>query len=561
MTKPQLELSKDLHLPANAVTQKFGILGRSGSGKSYAAGKLAEELLDVGAQVVVLDPVGVWYGLRLDADGKRPGFPIPVLGGLRGDIPLEAGAGALVADLVVDKGTSAILDVSMFRKGDRKRFATDFAEQLFHRKKSARSPIHVIVEEAQVFVPQRAMGDEARLLGAFEDLLKLGRNFGIGSTLISQRPQSVNKDALNQAECLLVFQTNGTQERKALKEWVVDQGMDVNLLDELPGLAVGTAYVWSPQWLRVLRKVRIGKKRTYNASATPELGEKVVSRELAPVDLEQLQVAMKDVVARASETDPKSLRKRVAELEAQLRKAQGAAPAERLVPVSVVEPEHLERLEKVSAELVGAIREARALARPEEVARRIDALAAGRPAPSPAPSQRAALRVVPSTESAGGLGAGERRMLGALAMKHPEPLSRAQLGVLSGYAASGGTFRTYLPTLKRLGLVEQNGDTVRLTAEGVTAAGDAVAAAPRSPEAVQEMWRGALGQGERKMLDVLIQAYPDSMTRGALGAMSGYAAGGGTFRTYLPKLKRLGLVEVKGDEVRASDSLFMGGAA
>ena len=52
-----------------------------------------------------------------------------------------------------------------------------------------------------------------------------------------------------------------------------------------------------------------------------------------------------------------------------------------------------------------------------------------------------------------GLGAGERKMLEALALRHPDPLSKAQLGLLAGYAASGGTFRTYLPRLHRAGLV------------------------------------------------------------------------------------------------------------
>ena len=58
------------------------------------------------------------------------------------------------------------------------------------------------------------------------------------------------------------------------------------------------------------------------------------------------------------------------------------------------------------------------------------------------------------------------------------------------------------------------------------------------------------------MLEVLIAAYPKSLTKAELGEASGYEAAGGTFRTYLPKLKRLGLVEVDSDQVRASEELF-----
>src|SRR5436309_598759 len=123
-----LRIAPDLALPLDAVTEKLAFLGRTGSGKSYAAQKLAEEIHAAGAQFVALDPVGIWWGLRLAADGKRAGLEIPVLGGLHGDIPLEAGAGALIANLVVDRGVSMVLDVSQFESdADKARFAQAFA--------------------------------------------------------------------------------------------------------------------------------------------------------------------------------------------------------------------------------------------------------------------------------------------------------------------------------------------------------------------------------------------------------------------------------------------------
>src|SRR5581483_9717420 len=197
MSWARLALSPDLVLPLDAVTQKFAILARSGAGKSYAAGVLTEQMLLAGAQVVVLDPVGIWYGLRL-GPGAEPqgGLPVPVLGGEHGDLPLDPGSGAAVARVIAERGVSLVLDVSALRKGQRKDFMTAFAEELFHRKKTARGPLHLVIEEAQVFVPQRILRGEERLAGAMEDLVKLGRNYGIGVTLISQRPQAVHKDVL-----------------------------------------------------------------------------------------------------------------------------------------------------------------------------------------------------------------------------------------------------------------------------------------------------------------------------------------------------------------------------
>jgi ATP-dependent Clp protease ATP-binding subunit ClpA len=45
-----MKIAKDLDLPIDAVTQKFAFLGRTGSGKSYGATKLAELMLEAKAQ-------------------------------------------------------------------------------------------------------------------------------------------------------------------------------------------------------------------------------------------------------------------------------------------------------------------------------------------------------------------------------------------------------------------------------------------------------------------------------------------------------------------------------
>ncbi|WP_413783393.1 hypothetical protein [Mycolicibacterium obuense] len=41
---------------------------------------LAEELMDAGCLICVIDPTGVWHGLRSSADGREPGFPVVILG-------------------------------------------------------------------------------------------------------------------------------------------------------------------------------------------------------------------------------------------------------------------------------------------------------------------------------------------------------------------------------------------------------------------------------------------------------------------------------------------------
>ncbi len=134
-----MRFGNGFELPANIVTQAVGIMGRRGSGKTYTATRLFELLHAESAQQIVIAPTGVWWGLRLAANGKGRGLDVPVLGGLHGDIPLEPDTGALIARTLVEAGCSMILDVGQMTKTGERRFATDFAEELFQWKKRARA--------------------------------------------------------------------------------------------------------------------------------------------------------------------------------------------------------------------------------------------------------------------------------------------------------------------------------------------------------------------------------------------------------------------------------------
>jgi hypothetical protein len=68
-------------LSADALDDRITIVGTAGSGKTYAAKGFVERLLEAGARVTVVDPLGVWWGLRASADGAAPGYPLVVFGG------------------------------------------------------------------------------------------------------------------------------------------------------------------------------------------------------------------------------------------------------------------------------------------------------------------------------------------------------------------------------------------------------------------------------------------------------------------------------------------------
>lgn len=595
-----IRISESLSLPIDAVTQTFGIVARKGAGKTYLAGVIAEQMIDARAQVVIIDPVGNWWGLRVAADGVSKGKDIFVIGGRHGDLPLVPEAGAKIADVLVSKQISAVIDVSRFRKNERKRFAADFAEEFFQLKKDQPSAVHLFIEEAQLFVPQRSGPDEARMLGAFEDIVRVGRNYGIGCSLISQRPQSVNKEVLSQVECLIALQVNGVHERKALDEWVQEAGADRKLVNELPGLSRGEGYVWSPAWLRIFKKVRFVQKTTFDASATPEAGRAAKTAKLVAVDVDALRADLEEVVAKAERDDPKALKRRITELERQLK----AAPTAAATPM-VPDPDAVRRLvmseisaafqtmrETLGKELAdkltfyaeqaraqfeylegfaGVLRskdnwDAKALTLQGETALKKIAMVPAKIIRESPPCQDFSPRTVaakrttaPANQNGADLAGPERRILNAIAWMEaigvPQPEQPA-VAFLAGYTYGGGAFNNPRGRLNQRGLVRYVGSNqIELTD-----AGRQLAEFPEMIGSDVELHQAILSRlpgPEQRLLTPLLKHWPKPMTNEQLAQAANYTAGAGAFNNPRGRLRSLGLIEYpQAGMVRARDILF-----
>jgi hypothetical protein len=585
----KLKLADDLALPADeAVTQKYGFIGRSGSGKSYAAMKLAELFLENGAQIIALDWVGIWWSLRLAADGKRPGFEhVYIFGGEHADVDLRPESGALMADLVVDKHISVVLDVMHFRKAERTRFATAFAEQFFHRKKTARTACHLFIEEAQAYLPQMVRGDEARMVGVFEDIGKVGRNYGIGNSLISQRPQAINKDVLNQVEVLLAFQTNGPQERKAIAGWTAENtDAGAALVQELPKLDIGHAQVWSPQWLRVARQVHISQRVTYDASSTPKgIAKTIRPTALGKADLEQLGEQIAATIEKAKADDPRELRKQVADLKKELAsKVPLPASKETMLAPKVVEKFvlkdgqidkaekliaraesvigiYLDRCEKVAESIKGAIdpivealgHAATGIESAIESTRNTQAtteqrVVNHRQAPVMSTHGRRVAPVAATNRPApvvspDGVSKAEQRILDAVAWwkaANIDSPTRHQVAFVAGYTVNGH-FNNMVGSLRTKGLVDYpQGGGVSLTDAGEQAANPPEVVQTREGliEAVTAVLKG---ESPRRIFKAVVDAGRD-LTRDELAELTNYTVNG-HFNNMVASLRSLGVID------------------
>jgi DNA helicase HerA-like ATPase len=303
MAAMKLHIGSGLTLGDDIVTQAIAVVGKRGAGKTNTAVVLAEELIKARQHVVILDPVSVWWGLRLAKDGISEGLPITILGGDRGDIPLESGAGALVADLIVDEGVSCILDLGTFTQNEKAKFVADFAEHLYRRKAKNREPLHVILDEAQRFAPQRRLyPGEERMLGAIEQLFLQARARGVGGTMITQRPAILNKNILTQVDALIALQLVAPQDKKAVDEWIQDNGSAEarsELMAQLPRFEKGQAAFWAPGWMETFKVVQVRERETFDSSRSPQRGD--VHREpkqLPPAALEAFRKKMAATIER-----------------------------------------------------------------------------------------------------------------------------------------------------------------------------------------------------------------------------------------------------------------------
>jgi hypothetical protein len=528
-------------IPSGALEQHVAIVGRTGSGKSYAARGAVEALLEEGRQVVVLDPTGVWWGLRAAAVGE-PGYPVPVIGGDRADVPLAADVGETLATLLVARRQSAVIDTSAFTMGERRRFYGAFLARLHHENRAA---LHLVVDEADELAPQRPLPDQTPVLHQMDRIVRRGRARGFRVLMITQRPAVLHKDVLSQAGCLIAMQLTASQDRAAIGAWIegqADRAEAKALLATLPRLRTGEGWVWWPHAGPPVQQ-RFPRIRTLDTGSTPEHGQETTEATLsdAGVDLEALRAALSAApAAKPARDDSKALAALRAERDrlqrerdaaiAELEAYRGAvtAAAGLLAPLAGGGDTRPERPQEDTAEPAAMHQEAKK-ARP---------------------------KAQPSAPRGRGEGA-EMRVLRVL-VAHGRPATMRQWATLAGLSAKGGTWSTYVSRLRTKGYLEEGAGGAWPSDAGRAAVGE-VGPAPTSEELIAR-WCDAVGAGGAgRMLKALAERYPEASGRAELAEELGLAATGGTFSTYLSRLVSNGLaVRLTDGSLRASEDLFPG---
>lgn len=548
-----LRVSDRLSLPVDLVTQTSAVVGVRGSGKTTTAVVFVEELLGLGYQVIVVDPLDAWFGLRSSADGKKAGFPVVVFGGEHGDVPLLASNGTAVADFLVESRTPAILSMRHFEsQAEERKFVTDFCLRLFTRKGTTelRTPLLLVIDEASLFVPQRVAGEQARMVGAIQKLVRQGRTSGIGVCLIDQRPATVNKDVLTQVEMLVVHRITSPQDRKAIESWIEYQGSGKEALTTLETLQTGEAWVWSPHWLGIFERTKIRRRNTFDSSATPKAGQSIAPpKQLAEVDLDELRLRMSETIERSKAEDPKELRKKITQLE---RELQSRSTEVKRIEIPALSEKYIARVLEATREIT-------------DVGRNLELLILSL---TPVPSGRHALVTLPEkplrtasparvAEAKWGgekLTPTESIVLQTVA-QFPSGATRQRVAVMSGRSIKSSSFQASFPALEQKGLISKLGEKYSATSAGAKVGG--ATPLPSGPELL-EHWLRKLTPSEQKVLRAIADAYPKRITRETVADRTGQSTKSSSFQASFPALRDLELIEGHAD-FRASEAFFGGG--
>lgn len=311
-------------IPTEALDDRLGFIGVSGSGKSYTATAAIERILDLGHRVVLVDPLDVSWGLRLMADSKTPSpYKIAIFGGNHGDLPLTEHAGALIGETVATMPESCIVSLGdLGTKASQRRFMLAFLESLYRHTDPRRAdPYHLVFDEADLWAPQKST--EPQLQSRMEEIVRRGRVKGFIPWLITQRPAVLSKDVLSQVDGLIAMKLTASQDRDALGAWIegqADKADGKRILASLPTLTQGHGVVWIPA-RGIMAEAVFPKKKTFDSSRTPKRGERrVITADLPPLDLTTLRERLASVKAETKANDPKALRAELAEVKRELER-------------------------------------------------------------------------------------------------------------------------------------------------------------------------------------------------------------------------------------------------
>lgn len=555
------------------IDTRILVQANSGGGKSYALRKLMEET-NGKVQQIVLDIEGEFSTLREKYDY--------LLVGRDGDIPINIKSASLLAQKILELGVSTIIDLYELKQYERILFMKRFLESLVEAPKELWHPVLVFIDETHLFCPENGKSESA---SSVIDLCTRGRKRGFCAVIATQRLSKLNKDAAAECNNKLLGRTGLDVDRKRVSEELGFTSKEQNL--SLRNLKEGEFYVFGTAVSQEVRVCKIGRVKTTH----PKRGQRILKNTTKPTKkIANLIKTLTDLPKEAEKElkTNKELREEIHNLKMEIRKNKTSGKIDekeierirkeeqRLGIRRIKETEQsfspyvkfcesvklsLPKIERLLHSLEEAIPlpyEKKQLIKEEIEKSRTDFKA---PYIPPIQHRKSNEQVVDYNMLRGDIGSdkkiggGALRILKTLAMFYPKEVSRARIGLCSNLSYKSGSFKTYLSTLRSNSLIIQHGDNFTITPDGLQEAGH-TESLPTNPHELIDMWATKVGGGAGRILRVLADAYPMSLTKEEAGLRAGLVSTSGSFKTYLSTLRSNGLITVSQNEIKATAELF-----
>jgi len=547
---------------AEFAGQGNAILGIRDSGKSYTATYCAERLLDAGIPFVAFDPIGVWRYLKVPGKGK--GYKI-VVAGENADLPLTPDSAAEIVRSAMRENIPLVLDLYSMKlsKADWKKIVETSLRLLLYENKQC-GLRHVFIEEAAEFCPQRVGPDQGRVYAEIEKLARMGGNASLGYTLINQRGEEVNKAVLELCDCLFLHRQKGRNSLTALGKWLdfADATKSKEVIKSLPMLPQGKLWVWS-QGSDEPREATVPEKNSLHPDRRhPEKAKGAVALDVTAF-VEKMKGSLDRHIAIAKENDPALLKKRINELERQLK---SQTPTIQFKEVSILTVDDRQLINE-AVRLCEDARNACGLELDNVCRIGVELMRIKEKIPAPLQQPRQVMgstsfpevdratavrrRVPESSNGDSSLGRCERAILTALA-QYPDGRTTTQVAILTGYSVGSGGFNNSLSKLRSAGFITR-GQVVQISDSGLTALG-AFEPLPTGKELALH-WLNRLAKCESAILGALIEVHPHGLTSEAVAERTGYHASSGGFNNSLSRLRTLELI-TRGQPMKASEDFF-----
>jgi hypothetical protein len=526
------------------IDTRLLIQAGSGGGKSYLLRKLAESASGH-VQQLILDPEGEFITLREKFDFA--------LVAKEGDIPLSLKYAEMLAHKLLETNLSAIIDLYELKHHERIFFVKRFLDALVNAPKELWHPALIYVDEAHIFCPESTKSESA---GAVIDLCTRGRKRGFSAILATQRLSKLHKDAA--AECLnkMIGRTGLDIDRKRAGEelGMIGKQEIINLRE----LAPGEFFSFGPAMTNEVKKFKVSTVVTTHLKS----GSRQAVKPPTPNAIKKILNKLSSIPEEAEKElqTKQQLQQEVTRLRTELTKAsKSATPIVDQSQINILKKQVQEKDNEIlSLNKAVLTIEKRNTDIREALQKIIDRITGSPKAPEKiftkqeiSIPKKEIYIPRPKNNSVGSLPIGELKILTACA-QFPNGLKRDQLTVLTGYKRSSRD--AYIQRLKEKELLIQENERLFPTQMGIDTLGNDFQPLPTGEE-LQQYWLSNLPPGEKAILEELISAYPESVSRDILSEKTGYMRS--SRDAYIQRMAAKELVIAVGrGEVKASENLF-----